>query len=257
MMADGNPRRPVYTLRTLLRDAALLPLRRQCQQPTPRRLPHLPTANFQAQHSLRSLFGLDRSGHHRRQTTVRRNLLQHHSLSDRPLPHAVHRPHVPAVGDSREAPQTRDRHPPRGAEIGSVGAGLGVRWPPPMSWRICGSSSAHSKLSCGHCGARTSCSVVLSSLTHGASLVRTTPQWPQQPQAHQRWFFRRSPPHRPPPRQSGTAAPSLAPADTAPDAPMTVDRTLGPHQRESGDTPDGKRPPRAARALEVNDTDDV
>ena len=60
-----------------------------------------------------------------------------------------------------------------------------------------------------------------------------------------------------PPRQSGTAAPSLAPADTAPDAPMTVDRTLGPHQRESGDTPDGKRPPRAARALEVNDTDDV
>ena len=38
---------------------------------------------------------------------------------------------------------------------------------------------------------------------------------------------------------------------------MNVDRHRGPHHRESGDTPEGKRPPKAARALEVNTNNDV
>lgn len=62
--------------------------------------------------------------------------------------------------------------------------------------------------------------------------------------------------------ESGTASadpvhtPPRQPALTPEVAAMHVDR--GPHLREPGDTPDGKRPPKtAARTLEVNDLNDV
>ena len=65
-----------------------------------------------------------------------------------------------------------------------------------------------------------------------------------------------------PPRQHASAA--LAPNREVPteaagptEETMPVDRGLGPHHREPGDTPDGKRPPRVARALEVDRQDDV
>ena len=59
-----------------------------------------------------------------------------------------------------------------------------------------------------------------------------------------------------PPRQLVTAATVPAPGVASEDPAMHVDRSLGPHHREPGDTPDGKRPPKAVRALEVNANND-
>ena len=60
------------------------------------------------------------------------------------------------------------------------------------------------------------------------------------------------------PMQPVPTIPPAAAADPAPgDAEMLPSGSLGPHSREPGDTPDKKRQPRAARALAVDDSDDV
>ena len=65
-------------------------------------------------------------------------------------------------------------------------------------------------------------------------------------------------PSRPhtPPRLPAPAASSTAVDPSQEDTLMQVDRNRGPHHRDSGDTPDGKRPQRAARALGVEKPND-